>query len=71
MAKQESSIENFAGSGLKYPARTQCHFVYNGVEKLGQRKVELISRYVFNIAVDSFSESQNFFHAFKSLLVLY
>jgi len=43
MAKQESSVENFAGSCLKYPARTQCHFVYNGDEKLGQRKVELMA----------------------------
>ena len=29
MAKQESSIENIAESRLKYPARTQCHFVYD------------------------------------------
>ena len=26
---------------------------------------------MFSIALDSFSDSQNFFHAFKSLLVLY
>ena len=71
MAKQESSVENFAGSGLKYTAHTQCHFDYNGDEKMGQRKVELIGSYVFNIALDSFSYSQNFFRAFKLLLLLY
>ena len=71
MAKQESSVETFAGSGLKYTGRTQCHFVYKGDEKLGQRKVELIGKHVFNIALDSFSDSHNFFFAIKSLLVLY
>ena len=43
MAKQEISVENFAGSCLNYPARSQCHFVHNGDEKLGQGKVELMA----------------------------
>ena len=47
MAKQESSVENFAGSHSKYPACSHCHFVY-GDEKFRQKKVKLIGRHVFN-----------------------
>ena len=36
------------------------------MKTLDKKKVELIDRYVFNC---SFSDSQNFLHAFKSLLV--
>ena len=41
---------NFAGSCLKYPIRTQCHFVYERGWKNWTKKVELIGRYLFNFS---------------------
>jgi len=34
MTKQENSVENFAGSRSKNPARTQCHFDYEERRKI-------------------------------------
>ena len=61
-----SGVENFAGSRLMYAVRTRCHLVTNGDEK---RSSSLAG--IFSFALDSFSDLQNFLHAFKSLLVLY
>ena len=40
------------------------------MKNLDKRRSSLLAG-MFSIALDSFSDSQNFFHAFKSLLVLY
>ena len=42
----------------------------NEDEKFGHMKVEPLAG-MFSIALDSFSDSQNFFYAFMSLLVLH
>ena len=65
MDKHESSVENFAGSCLKYPARTQCHFIYNGDEKLGQRMVELMAG-VFSILLKVLSVSHKIISSTRS-----
>ena len=49
-----------------YTVRTPCHLVYIRTEMKG-----IFLAGIFSIALDSFRDSQNFFHAFMSLLVLY
>ena len=64
-------VENFAGSRLKYPARTQGHFFLRiEIKNVNKRRSSSLAG-IFSIALDSVIDSQNFFHAFKSLLVLY
>ena len=51
--------------------RTRCHLVLQTeMKNLDKRRTRSLAG-MFTIALDSFSNSQNFVHAFKSLLVLY
>ena len=50
-----------------YAVRTRCHQLFTNVDE--KRSSSLAG--MFSIALDSFGDSQNFFHVFKSLLVLY
>ena len=51
-----------------YAVRTRCHLVCLQTE-MKKRSSSLAG--MFSVALDSFSDTQNFFHVFKSLLVLY
>ena len=53
-----------------YALRTRCHLVYEQRLKIWTKRGSSSLTGMFSITLDSFSDSQNFLHAFKSLLVL-
>ena len=58
-----NAVENFSGSRSMYTVRTRCHLycLQTEMKKLDIGRLSSLAS-MFSIALDSFSDSQNFFY---------